>query len=191
MIEQFPHFILEKVLEEKDLLIKLYLVFDESLAKVGIEDRDVVAQMENKFIHCHFTFQQTKLAATMLSKTLDSIRGSFFELNGMGFPSPFLEDDSISMTKQIVERIEEKENDLKAFKDFSDPPTTTNIKGVIHPLAQLLFHCEAGAGLHNVLPHKETIDLSREHENLHNMVKPFEDEWSHLQMALFNLGVIC
>lgn len=86
-----------------------------------------------------------------------------------------------------MKKIEEKENDLEAFRDFSHPPTVTGIEGVIHPLAQLLFHSEAGVDLPNALPHKETIDLSGVQENFHNMVKPSEDEWSPLQVALSNL----
>lgn len=159
-IEQFPWFILEKVQEAKDLLSELYSVFDESLARVGIEDRDAATQTTNKFIHFHSAFQCTKATTTILSKTLDNIRGSFLELSKMGLPSPFLEDGSISTAEQIVEKIEEKENDQEAFKDFSHPPMVTEIEGVIHLLAQLLFHCEVWVGLPNALPHKEIIDLS-------------------------------
>lgn len=91
--------------------------------------------MINKFIHCHSTFQHTKAVAATLSKTMDNMRESFSKLNKLGLPSPFLEDGSIAMAEQIAERIEEKESDPNAFKDFSHPPTTTDIEGVIHPLA--------------------------------------------------------
>lgn len=144
---------------------------------MSIEDRDVDAQTKTKFIHCHSAFQCTKPTAAILSKTLDSIRGSFTSLNGMGLPSLFLEDGSIATAEQITERIEEKEDDLEAFGNFSDPPMVTNIEGVIHLLSQLLFHFEAGVGLPNVLPYKETIDLSGAQENFHNMVKLSKDEW--------------
>lgn len=179
-IEQFLLFILEKVLEAKDLLTKLYSISNENLSIAGIEDHDATAQAENRFIHCYSAFQCTKAATTILSRTLDDIQGSFSELSRMGLLSPFLEDDSIATAEQIVERIKEKENNPEAFKDSSDPSTETDIEGVIHPLAQLLFHCEVGVGLPNALPHKETIHLSGAQENFCNMVKPSEDEWSPL-----------
>lgn len=72
----------------------------------------------------------------------------------MDLPSPFLEDGSIATTKHIAEIIEEKEQEPTAFQSFSHPPTVIDIEGVIHPLAQLLFHCEVGAGLPEVLPYK-------------------------------------
>lgn len=171
----------------RDLLNKLYSVFDEILSRAGIEDRDAAAQTTNKFIHCHSAFQHTKAVATFLSKALDGIWGSFSELGRMGFPSPFLEDGSIATTIQIVEVIKQKENNLEAFREFSSSPTTTNIEVVIHPLSQLLFHIQAGVGLFNVLPQKEAIDLRGAQENLHSITKPSENEWSPLQAALSKL----
>lgn len=66
-ISTFLRFIIEKVSEAKGLLRKLYTVFDEDLAKVGIEDREIAAQTENKFIHCHLAFQWTKATTTTLN----------------------------------------------------------------------------------------------------------------------------
>lgn len=105
----------------------------------------------------------------------------------MGLPSLFLEDKSIATTEQIAERIEEKEQDPTTFQSFSHPPTTTDIEDVIHLLAQLLFHCEVGAGLPKVPPCKEMLDLGGAQENLRNIARPSEDDWPPLQVALYSL----
>lgn len=134
-MEQFLRFILEKVPEARDLFNKLYSISDEILAEEGIDDRDIAAQIANKFIHCHSAFQRTKAAAAFLSKALDGIRESFFELGKLGLPSPFLEDDSIATTAQIVEVIEQKENDSEVFNELGSSPTVANIEAIIHPLS--------------------------------------------------------
>lgn len=122
------------------MLNKLYSISDEILVEAGIEDQDAAAQTINKFIHCHSAFQCTKAVVTFLSKALDGIRGSFTKLGRMGLPSPFFEDGSIATTTHIAEVIEQKENDLKAFREFNSSPTVADIEAVIHPLSKLLFY---------------------------------------------------
>lgn len=80
------------------------------------------------------------------------------------------------MAKKIAKRIEEKEQDPNAFQSFNDPPTATNIEGFIHPLAQLLFHCETRVGLLETLSYKETLDLGGAQENFLNIAKPSKDD---------------
>lgn len=99
------------------------------------------------------------------------------QLAELGFPSPFHGDGSIATVKQIVERVEKKEQDLATFQDFSHPPNTIYIEGFIHPFAKLFFHCEVGTNLPKVLPYKEMLDLKEAQENLYNLSRPFEEDW--------------
>lgn len=112
---------------------------------------------------------------------------NFSQLSEMGLPSPFLEDGSIATVEKITEKIKEKEQDPTIFQSFGHPPTMVDIESVIHPLAQLLFYCEAGASLFEVLPYKETLNLGGVQENLWNIEKPSKDEWPPLQETLSKL----
>lgn len=176
-IQQFLRFITKRVPEEKSLLSKLYMVSDENLAKVGIEDHNVVAQMTKKFIHFHLAILHTNAFIATLNQTMDGMRENFSQLTEMGLVSLFLEDGSIITAEQIATKIEEKEKDPISFLSFIQPPIAIDIDGVIHLVTQLLFHCELGDSLPKVFPYKEMLDLGGVHENLCNVLRLSKDDW--------------
>lgn len=138
-MQQVQEMTSDRVSKARKFLRKLYTTFDEALSSVGVEDWTTTAVSVNVLISMHEAIQHVGECRAKLTQITYDMRAKFSWLTQRGLPLPFLVDQIVASIEHIIERIKEKKQDLYVFQSFNQPPTSTNIKNMVHQLAQLFF----------------------------------------------------